>query len=169
MEVLAHHGVRVLELRLEPRRGVREAPLRRGEAVVGGDEGVGEALGDPPVGFPRLAPEHDQVLGRKGAGLAEVLLLDGAEVREEAGDGARAGVVGLRARRAVDRLQLAGDQQVGQRAPGGGVFTPGGQPAASIGSADHGVSMSPIHHSIAAGSSPTKRRKWRYQIEPLAV
>jgi hypothetical protein len=51
--------------------------------------------------------------------------------------------------------------------PFAGACTPGGS-CWSIG-ADHGVSMSPIHHSIAAGSRPTKRRKWRYQIEPLAV
>src|SRR5205085_11493411 len=34
MEVVAHHGGRRLQLRVEPRRGVRESLLRRGEAVV---------------------------------------------------------------------------------------------------------------------------------------
>ena len=38
--------------------------------------------------------------------------------------------------------------------PGGGALTPGGRDR-SIGCADHGVSMSPIHHRMAAGSSPT--------------
>src|SRR5262245_39598338 len=74
MEVLAHGRRGVLELGLEPRRGVREAALCRGERVVGGDEGVGEAAGDPAVRLERLPAQHDQVLGWKRAGLAEVPL-----------------------------------------------------------------------------------------------
>jgi len=52
--------------------------------------------------------------------------------------------------------------------PGGGVFTPGGN-VWFIDADDHAASMSPIHHSTLAGSTPTKRRKCRYQMEPLAV
>jgi hypothetical protein len=52
--------------------------------------------------------------------------------------------------------------------PGGAAFTPAGS-VWLVGADDHAVSMSPIHHWIVAGSTPTKRRKWRYQIEPLAV
>src|SRR5437762_11456517 len=74
MEVLAHHAHRVLELGLEPRRGVREALLSRAEAIVGGDERLGQAAGDPAVRFPYLATQDDQVLRRKRAGLEKVLL-----------------------------------------------------------------------------------------------
>jgi hypothetical protein len=87
VEVLAHHGHRVLELSLQPRRGVRESLLRRGEAIVGGDERLGEAPGDPPVRLPDFTPDDDQMLRRKRAGLAKVLLLDLAEVREQPRDG----------------------------------------------------------------------------------
>src|SRR5262249_49744044 len=59
MKVLAHHGCRVLELGLEPRRRVRKALLRSGEAVVGGAEGIGETLRDEAIGLPRLAAQHD--------------------------------------------------------------------------------------------------------------
>src|SRR2546430_14665994 len=51
--------------------------------------------------------------------------------------------------------------------PGTGAFTPAGS-AWVVGADDQAVSMSPIHHWIFAGSRPTKRRKWRYQMEPLA-
>src|SRR6266850_7103361 len=83
MEVLAHHGHRVLELGLEPRRRVRKSLLRSGEAIVGGAEGLGEALRDPAIRLPRLAPEDDQVLRRERAGLEKVFLLDQAKVREQ--------------------------------------------------------------------------------------
>src|SRR6266851_9841593 len=115
VEVLAHHGRGVLELGLQPWRSVREALLGRGEAVVGGAERLGEALGDPRVCLPGLASDDDQMLGRKRARLAKVLLLDRTEVREQAGDGSALGMVGLRARRTVDGLQLPGDQHVRQR------------------------------------------------------
>src|SRR5882762_7071374 len=49
VKVLTHHGHGVLELCLEPGRGVGEALLGRGEAIVGGAERLGEALGDPLV------------------------------------------------------------------------------------------------------------------------
>jgi hypothetical protein len=52
--------------------------------------------------------------------------------------------------------------------PVGGALTPAGS-AWFSGADDHVVSMSPIHHSTTTGSMPTKRRKWRYQSEPLAV
>src|SRR5262249_60714171 len=52
--------------------------------------------------------------------------------------------------------------------PGAGAFTPAGS-AWVVGADDQAVSMSPIHHWIFAGSRPTKRRKWRYQMEPPAV
>jgi hypothetical protein len=42
MEVLAHDGLGVLELGLEPRRRVGEAFLRRGEDLVGFAERLGE-------------------------------------------------------------------------------------------------------------------------------
>src|SRR5688572_23476595 len=38
VEVVAHHGGGLLELRLQPWRGVREPLLGRGEAVVAGNE-----------------------------------------------------------------------------------------------------------------------------------
>src|SRR5262245_44133354 len=98
MKVLAHHGDRVLELRLEPWRRVWEAALRGGEAVVAGDECLGEALGDPLVRFPGLPAQHHQMLGGKRAGLPEVLLLDTAEVREQPRDRTIDRTVGLRAR-----------------------------------------------------------------------
>src|SRR5262249_12792905 len=52
MEILTHHGHGILELGLEPWSRVGEALLRRGEAIVGGDERLGQALGDPPVLLP---------------------------------------------------------------------------------------------------------------------
>src|SRR6267143_7303703 len=106
MKVLTHDGDRGLELGLEPRRGVRKPLLGRGEAIVGGAERLGEALCDPSVRLPLFAPDDDQMLRRKRAGVAEVLLLDRAEIREEADHRARAGMIGLRTRRAVDGLQL---------------------------------------------------------------
>src|SRR5712692_3181550 len=66
MEVLAHHGHRVLELGLQPRRGVRKSLLCGGEAVVGGAERLGEAPGDPPGGLPGLAPDHDAMQRKSG-------------------------------------------------------------------------------------------------------
>src|SRR5262245_50708160 len=54
VEVVAHHGRRLLELRLEPRRRVGEPLLGGGEAVVARDESLGEAPGDPRVRLPRL-------------------------------------------------------------------------------------------------------------------
>src|SRR5262245_8331534 len=51
MEVLAHHGRRVLEPGLEPRGRVRKALLRGGEAVVGGAERLRQALGDEAIGL----------------------------------------------------------------------------------------------------------------------
>jgi hypothetical protein len=51
--------------------------------------------------------------------------------------------------------------------PGGAAFTPGGSGWLVVD--EYCVSMSPIHHWIVEGSTPTKRRKWRYQMEPLAV
>src|SRR5688572_24521977 len=116
MEVLAHHGGGVLELGFQPWRRVREAALRGAEAIVGGAEGLGEAPGDPAVGLPDLAPQHDEVLRRKRAGPPEVVLLDLAEVGEQPGERAVARMVGDRARRAVDRLQLTSDEHVRQRA-----------------------------------------------------
>src|SRR5882724_5704985 len=104
VKVLTHHGHGVLELCLEPGRGVGEALLGRGEAIVGGAERLGEALGDPLVRLPGLASDDHQMLRRKRAGLAKVLLLDVAEVREQAGDGSALGTISLRARRTVDRL-----------------------------------------------------------------
>src|SRR5262249_23156121 len=71
MKVLAHDRGGILELSLEPRRGVREALLGGGEVVVGGTERLCQTRGDPPVGLPRLAPQHDEVLRGKGARLAE--------------------------------------------------------------------------------------------------
>src|SRR5207245_11401247 len=99
MEVLAHHGRRVLELGLEPRRRVRESPLRRGEAVVGGAERLGKAPRDPPVRLPRFAPKYDQVLRGERARLQKVLLLDQAKVGEQADDRSRPWMVGLGPRR----------------------------------------------------------------------
>src|SRR5438093_2009748 len=75
VEVLAHHGRGVFELGLEPRRRVRKPLLRGGEAIVGGAERLGEALRDPAIRLPRLAPEDDQVLRRERPGLEKVLLL----------------------------------------------------------------------------------------------
>src|SRR6185503_7939936 len=95
MKVRAHHGLRLLELRLQPGRGVGEALLRGGEAIIGGDEGVGQALRDPGIRLPGFPPEDDEVLGREGAGLAEVLLLYFAEVGEQARDGTALGMVVL--------------------------------------------------------------------------
>src|SRR5882672_4267302 len=86
VEILTHHGHGVLELGLEPGRSVGEPLLGRGEAIVGGAERLGEALGDPWVRLPGLASDNDQMLGRKRARLAKVLLLDGTEVREQAGN-----------------------------------------------------------------------------------
>src|SRR5437016_14056540 len=108
VEILTHDGHGVLELGLKPRRGVGEALLGRGEAVVGGAERLGEALGDPRVRLPGLASDDDQMLGRKRARPAKVLLLDGTKVREQARDGPARGMISLRARRAVERLQLPG-------------------------------------------------------------
>src|SRR5256885_12943130 len=104
MKVLTHHGDRGLELGLEPGRGVRKPVLGWGEAIVGGAERLGEALRDPSVRLPRFAPDDDQMLRRKRAGVAEVRLLDCTEVREEAGHRPRAGMIGLWTRRAVDGL-----------------------------------------------------------------
>jgi len=64
------------------------------------------------IRLPRLAPEDDQVLRRERAGLEKVFLLDQAKVREQAQDRACSRVVGRRARRAVDGVELAGDQHV---------------------------------------------------------
>src|SRR5438309_943027 len=50
----------------------------------------------------------------------EVLLLDRTEIREEAGHRARAGMIGLWTRRAVDGLQLTGHEHVRQRSALGG-------------------------------------------------
>src|SRR2546425_11963306 len=52
--------------------------------------------------------------------------------------------------------------------PDGAAFTPAGS-CRFVGADDQAVSTSPIHHWIFDGSTPTKRRKWRYQIDPLAV
>src|SRR2546428_4367717 len=52
--------------------------------------------------------------------------------------------------------------------PGTGAFTPAGS-AWVVGADDQAVSMSPIHHWIFSGSRPTKRRKWRFPMEPLSV
>src|SRR6267143_5115891 len=105
VKVLTHHGHGVLELCLEPGRGVGEALLGRGEAIVGGAERLGEALGDPRVRLPGFASDDDQMLGRKRARPAKVLLLDGTKIREQARDGPARRMISLRARRAVDRLQ----------------------------------------------------------------
>src|SRR5215470_15797397 len=107
MKILAHDRGRRLQLGLEPRRGVWKALLSSGEAVVGGDERLREALGDPSVRFPDLPPQHDEMLRRKRARPAEVLLLDLSELRKQASDRSSAWTIGLRTRRAVDRLQLA--------------------------------------------------------------
>src|SRR5205809_4731120 len=71
MEVLAHHAHRVLELGLEPRRGVREALLSRAEAIVGGDERLGQAAGDPAVRYatPWLEAELEDTVDRKSTRL----------------------------------------------------------------------------------------------------
>src|SRR5687767_11336594 len=82
VEVVAHHGGGLLELRLQPWRGVREPLLGRGEAVVAGNERLGEAPGDPWVRLPRLAPDDDEVLRWERPGRDEVLALDSAEVRK---------------------------------------------------------------------------------------
>src|SRR5258705_13275394 len=79
VEVLAHDGRRVLELGFEPRRRVRKSLLRGGEAIVGGAEGLGEALRDPALRLPPLAPEDDQVLRRGSARLWERILPHPAE------------------------------------------------------------------------------------------
>src|SRR5215471_15958845 len=118
VEIVPHYGGRVLELGLEPRRRVREALLRRGEALVGRDERFGEAPRDPAVRLPDLAPDNDEVLRGKRPRSAEVVLLDGAELREEPDEPPGRGVVGLRPRRAVDRLELAGPQHVRERPAG---------------------------------------------------
>src|SRR5437762_386499 len=89
----------------------------------------------------RLAGEHVDLPS---------VLLDSIRMKVLTHDGHRGLELGLEPRRGVRKPVLGlGD--------------------AIVCGADHGVSMSPIHHSIAVGSRPTKRRKWRYQIEPLAV
>src|SRR2546427_1972143 len=93
VEILTHDGHGVLELGLQPRRGVGEALLGRGEAVVGGAERLGEALGDPRVRLPGLAPDDDQLLGRKPARPANGPLPDGTKCREQARAGPAAALI----------------------------------------------------------------------------
>src|SRR3982075_3515226 len=57
VKVLTHHGRGFLELGLEQGRGVGEALLGRGEAIVGGPERLGEPFGDPLVRLPGLASD----------------------------------------------------------------------------------------------------------------
>src|SRR5438067_2001957 len=115
MKVVAHHRGRGLQLCFQPWRRVRKSLLCGGEAVVRRDEGLGKTFRDPAIGVPDFAPQDDQVLGRERARRAEVLLLDLATIWEEADERSALDMVGLRARRAVDRLQLAGDQHLRQR------------------------------------------------------
>ena len=110
MEIGPHQGLGLLQLAIEPGRDIGEIALRRGEHRVGADERVGQALREPFVARPNLAPDNHQMLRRIDPGGAEIIPLDRAAVGKQADDRPVFRVIARRTRRAVDRLEVARQQ-----------------------------------------------------------
>ena len=117
--ILAHQRLGLLQLRIEPGRGVGERTLRLAEHLVARQERVGQAAGDPLVRLPDRAPQHDQVLRREHAGLPEIVAFDRTDIGEQPQDRAIDRMIAARPRRAQHRVQFAVDQHLGQWLAGG--------------------------------------------------